>query len=155
MKKNTVLRILTIALAILALATTAADDVRIFTASLSGAAEIPGPGDPDGSGAATIMLNFVQGEVCWDIQVKGITLPASAAHIHQIDPATGFGGVVVTLSAPDAKGHASGCTSASLELIKAIIKNPEGYYVNVHNSDYPAGALRGDLSKVVTPPGKK
>jgi hypothetical protein len=55
--------------------------------------------------------------------------------------------VVVGLSAPDATGYASGCASVDPELIKAIRKAPAGYYVNVHTSDYPAGALRGQLSK--------
>jgi hypothetical protein len=32
-------------------------------------------------------------------------------------------------------------------LIKAIIQYPEEYYVNVHNMPYPAGALRGQLSR--------
>jgi hypothetical protein len=78
--------------------------------------------------------------------VENITLPATAAHIHV--GATGVAGpVVVALSAPDASGHASGCATADHDLIKAIRQNPESYYVNVHNTDYPAGAVRGQLTK--------
>jgi hypothetical protein len=146
MKKITVLHLLLILVTVLALTSIAADGGRTFTTTLTGAAEVPGPGDPDGIGTATITLNYGQGQVCWDIHVEDILLPAAAAHIHVIGP-LGFGPVVVGLSAPDATGHASGCTTASRELIKAIMQNPEGYYVNVHNSEYPGGAVRGDLSK--------
>ena len=121
---------------------------RSFTTTLTGAAEAPGPGDPDGSGTATITLNHGQGEVCWEINVSGITLPATAAHIH-VAPAGEPGPVVVPLSAPDASGSSSGCLGGvSQDLIKAIIQNPEAYYVNVHTLPlYGAGALRGQLSK--------
>jgi hypothetical protein len=44
-------------------------------------------------------------------------------------------------------GSSSACASADRDLVKAIIQHPELYYVNVHNSEYPAGALRGQLSK--------
>jgi hypothetical protein len=37
--------------------------------------------------------------------------------------------------------------SAPRELILEIIQNPEAFYVNVHNADFPAGAVRGQLSK--------
>jgi hypothetical protein len=30
---------------------------------------------------------------------------------------------------------------------KEILKNPADYYVNVHNAEFPLGALRGQLSK--------
>ena len=151
MKKKTVLYMALIVLAVLALASIAADGGRKFTTTLTGEAEVnaqgvPNQGDLDGTGTATITLNYGQGTVCWEIQVEGITLPASAAHIHEA-PVGVAGPVDVGLSAPDANGFASGCTSVAREEIKEIIQHPEEYYVNVHNSDYPAGALRGQLSK--------
>ncbi len=119
---------------------------RPLTATLTGAAEAPGPGDPDGSGWAIITLNVGQSEVCWEINVSGITLPATAAHIH-VAPVGMPGPVVVPLSAPDASGFASGCRNVAQDLVKAILRNPAAYYVNVHNTDYPGGAVRGQLSK--------
>ncbi len=120
---------------------------RPLGAMLNGPNEVPVSGDPDGSGWAHVTLNQGQNEVCWHIQVEDITLPARAAHIHS--GAAGVpGGVVVGLSAPDADGVAMGCTSADSDLIKGIRKNPGSYYVNVHNADYPGGALRGQLFKL-------
>ena len=151
MKKTTLLHLLLILVTVLALASIAADGGRKFTTTLTGEGEVNAQGefnqgDLDGIGTATITLNYGQGTVCWEIHVEGITLPAGAAHIHEA-PVTAPGPVVVPLSAPDADGFASGCTSVDREEIKEIIQEPELYYVNVHNVDYPAGALRGQLSK--------
>jgi hypothetical protein len=54
--------------------------------------------------------------------------------------------VVVPLS-PPTNGSSSGCASVDPDLIKEIRQNPKAFYVNVHNADYPAGALRGQLGK--------
>ena len=145
MKKITLLPVIMIVLVVLALTSIAADGGRNFTTTLTGAAEVPGPVDPDGSGAVTITLNHGQGEVCFDLTVSGIA-PATAAHIH-VGPVGVAGPVVVGLTAPTG-GSSSGCISGvNQDLIKAIIQHPEEYYVNVHNADYPSGALRGQLSK--------
>jgi hypothetical protein len=122
-------------------------DVRTFTTELTGAAEVPGPGDPDGSGTATISVDPSQGEVCFELTVSNIELPAAAAHIH-VAPVDEAGPVVVPLDpAPDASGSSSGCVSdVDRALIQNIIQNPEQYYVNVHNAEFPDGAVRGQLS---------
>jgi hypothetical protein len=120
---------------------------RSFQTSLSGAAEVPGPGDPDGSGSARITLNQGRGTVCWQIEVANITLPTTAAHIHSAVAGVA-GPIVVPLGPPDANGQSSGCaTGVDRALIKAIRKHPSEYYVNVHTSDFPAGAVRGQLAK--------
>jgi hypothetical protein len=117
---------------------------RSFFVWMTGAEEAPGPGDPDGSGTALITLNQGQGQVCWELTVTGIA-PATAAHIH-IAPAGSPGPVVIPLS-PPTSGFSSGCASVDPELIKAIRQSPAAYYVNVHNEDYRAGAIRAQLSK--------
>lgn len=129
----------------LVLATSALAGGRPLNATMSGANEAPGPGDPDGTGTARITLNQGRGTVCWSIHVENVTLPAIAAHIH-VAPAGDPGPVVVTLGAPDANGDSAGCaTDVDPALIKAIRKNPSHYYVNVHTTDFPGGAVRGQL----------
>jgi hypothetical protein len=115
-----------------------------LTTTLTGAAEVPGPGDPDGTGTAQLRLRKGQGEICFKLVVSNITLPASAAHIHK-GAADVAGPVVVTLTTPDADGSVEGCVSVPRALVKDIQKNSSEYYVNVHTSDYPAGAVRGQL----------
>ena len=111
--------------------------------SLNGAEEILG-GDSDGSGSALITLNVGRTRVCWELSVSGIA-PATAAHIHSA-PAGVNGAIVVPLS-PPTTGSSSGCRDGvNRALIQAVIDFPENYYVNVHNADFPGGALRGQLS---------
>jgi hypothetical protein len=115
-----------------------------LSANLTGAAEAPGPGDADGTGTAMLRLRVGQGQICHSLSVSNITLPAAAAHIHA-GVAGVAGPVVVTLLTPDADGSVSGCVAVDRALVKQIHKNPAGYYVNVHTSDFPAGAVRGQL----------
>jgi hypothetical protein len=120
-------------------------------ATLAGANEVPGPGDPDGTGNASIRLMSGLGVICFTLNVDKIVLPASAAHIH-VGAAGVAGNVVVPLKAPTATapnattGSATGCTNVARTLVSQILANPAGYYVNVHTTDYPNGAVRGQLS---------
>ncbi len=117
---------------------------RPLTTTLTGAAEVPGPGDPDGTGTATLTLNPGKGEVCYELTVDKIAA-ANAAHIHSgaVDKA---GPPVVNLTAP-ANGSSKSCATLEREKILDIIKNPANYYVNVHNAEFPDGAVRGQLGK--------
>ncbi len=92
-----------------------------FTASLTSAAAIPGPGDPDGSGTAAICLNVDVGERCWEVQVSILHLsgPPQGVHLH-VGAATDPGPVVVGLSLPGATGHSIGCRTADRALLQAI-----------------------------------
>ncbi len=110
-----------------------------------GAEEVPHLGDPDGMGMATVTLDTDSGQASFTINVSNITLPAAAAHIHE--GARGVaGGVVVPLMAPDANGTVTGSVAVDAALMQRIMDNPVGFYVNVHTTDFPAGAVRGQLA---------
>jgi hypothetical protein len=122
-----------------------------LTTQLRGSNEVPGPGDTDGTGVVDVNVASRSGAVCFAIAVEGITLPATAAHIHHA--AAGVAGdVVVTLDPPTgfgsgATGVSAGClTKLSTSLLRDIEEHPDQYYVNVHNADFPNGAIRGQLA---------
>ena len=122
----------------------AAQEMGKAMAKLTGAAEVPGPGDPKGTGTVQVTLNPNSGEVCYELSVENVQ-EATAAHIHEGAPDK-EGPVKVSLDAPKA-GTAKGCKSADAALVKTIMQDPAGYYVNVHSAAFPKGAVRGQLSK--------
>jgi hypothetical protein len=111
------------------------------SANLSGAQEVL-PADPDGTGRVGLFLNGRTGSVCFGLQVANIA-PATAAHVH-FAPAGSNGPVVIPLPAPTS-GSSAGCVNADPTLVQNIINHPTDYYVNVHNAEYPGGAIRGQL----------
>jgi len=122
---------------------------RPLTATLTGEAEVnaagvPNQGDLDGSGTATITVNPGRNVVCWDLAVTGIATP-TRAHIHQA-PAGANGAIVVMFFEVGEEPVLQGCTTPTGTTAMEILRNPTGFYVNVHNADFPAGALRGQLS---------
>jgi CHRD domain-containing protein len=128
----------------LAMARTAAVGGRPFTVQMTGAAERPGPGDADGSGTAKLTLNHGQGRVCYEITVSNIAEP-TMAHIHKAG-VNSPGPIVVPLFVTTGTTM-KGCVAADRDLIKDIIQRPGDYYTNVHNAEFPPGAIRGQMAK--------
>ena len=100
-------------------------------------------GDPNGRGEAYV-FSTGDGIVCYVLEVDKIG-PATAAHIHEA-PAGENGPVVVALS-PPTDGESAGCIDTGDPDLAADItlREPSEYYVNVHNDEYPAGAVRAQL----------
>jgi hypothetical protein len=124
----------------------AQDGATTLTATLTGEAEVPGPGDPDGAGTARVTLE--QARVCFDMTWDNIG-GANQAHIHKGGPGVA-GPIVVPLfevadPLPPGQNGQEGCVDAEAAVIDAIRQNPAGYYVNVHTPELPKGAIRGQL----------
>ncbi len=123
----------------------AAAHFTTLSTTLSGAEEVPGPGDPNGKGSITLDVDL-SGTICYTAKVQGIA-GVAAAHIHEA-PAGTAGLVVVDLRPDLAERMGSKltyCVTTTPEQARDIIANPANYYVNVHNATYPAGAIRGQL----------
>ena len=125
--------------------------VTRLAATLSGANEIPGPGDPDGRGKAVVRLSGTT--ACYLLEWSGIGAP-TAAHIHQ--GGAGVAGPVVVLffqpgtnaaSLPGTLSSVAGCVDVDPALAGRIAASPRDWYVNIHTADFAAGAIRGQLHR--------
>ena len=119
------------------------DTGKRFSVALEGE-QVTFGGDLDGTGTASIRINAGRGQVCYTIRVRNIET-ATLAHIHE-GPDGQNGPVVVDFN-PPASGSSSGCVNVGRELAREIIQTPSDYYVVVHNDEFPAGALRGQMGR--------
>ena len=150
MTRRTPLTLLTLSLTAVAGATVAiaaaapatAGPTTVLRTALTGEAEVPGPGDPDGKGNGVVRVDRSSGQICVVITTHG-TEPLLAGHIHEKAEGSQLGGIAVTLTKVS-DTRFKGCT-VDQEVAAGLLSMPSDYYLNVHNADYPAGALRGDL----------
>ena len=138
----------------------------ILTTSLNGRNEVAAGaknsgivGDPNARGEAYVFgIDNDPATLCYVLTVNKLS-GATAAHIHEA-AAGSNGPVVVSLAAPG-DGNAADCltegepgkfaTDANgvpRTSVAEILAHPADYYVNVHNADYPGGAIRGQLSNL-------
>jgi hypothetical protein len=129
----------------------ASGKVTLLSASLRGAREVPGPGDPDGRGRAFVRLGG--GKACFLLEWSKISAPV-AAHIHE--GRAGVAGPVVVpffqpgtnaASLPGTLSAVAGCVDVDRGLAAKIASNPRGWYVNIHTAEFPNGAVRGQLHR--------
>ena len=130
------------ALLLVALVAPAVVAQELFRANLTGAAEVP-PCDADGTGTALVTITGTT--VSYTITVANIDLPPTGQHIHS--GAAGVNGpIVVNLPGTWVGNTLTGSTTTTTAQAAAIIANPSGFYVNVHTSACPGGAVRGQLA---------
>lgn len=142
-------------LALLAALAIPAADARApvqLSAKLKGTEEVPGPGDPNGKGEAFVNVNRKKRKVCFQLEFKRIGDP-TAGHIHKgVDGEAGP--VKVTLFEDPAglpsPGAVDGCVrDLKRRLVRKLAKRPQRFYVNLHNAEYPDGAIRGQLERAL------
>lgn len=118
----------------------AAAFAQSYSATLTGPAEVPGPGDTDGLGFAVVTVDGTH--IHYTVFAQNIGAP-TAAHIH-----AGAAGVAGDAVVPlNVNTLTNGTADITQELADQINANPSGFYVNVHNAEFPGGAIRGQLTR--------
>ena len=126
---------------------------RVLVANLDGRSEFGNAGEKDvgNSLARGIASVGIRGtHICVAIVTLDSGIPV-AAHIHEGVKGKN-GPVVIALKAPVPiepgsvfSASSASCQNADPALLGRIRKSPVSFYVNVHTTDFPAGALRGQL----------
>src|SRR5579863_3847260 len=120
-------------------AAAAPGDVMLM-ATLNGAAETP-PASGDGTGMFMGRLNVGAGQLCYTLTSQNLTA-LTMAHIHI--GATGVAGPPVVVLAPSVPSET--CIAVAPDVAAKIAANPGAYYVNIHNTAFPKGAVRGQIA---------
>lgn len=165
---RTLLAAATAGFLLLPLAASAGHTNTVLTAQLDGRQEIPSNGnnrrivgDANGEGEAYVFgIDGDPETLCYVLLVEKIQIDAGgvAAHIHA-GPRGENGPVIAALAGPG-DGNAADCLTegemgkfplhpeAGSGIVQDILNHPEDYYINVHNPDFPSGAVRGQLEYV-------
>jgi hypothetical protein len=115
--------------------------------SLSGAEQSETtPGDPNGTGSITVNTRPDISQVCFTITMSGIGLGAIAGHIHKAPRGkTNFVPAVDLFENVPGRSTISQCRFTDPVTLRELRTIPSAYYVQVHNLEYPEGAIRGQL----------
>jgi PKD repeat protein len=114
--------------------------------TLNGDREVGDPGDPDGEGFATVIFDDREAHFYFHAMN---TLEPSAAHVHRGN-ASENGSIAIDPSATFNQGVAVASVEVDDDLAREILASPHNFYFNIHNSEFPAGAVRGQLRATET-----
>jgi hypothetical protein len=146
--------IIAVSLAVLAMATPAASQSlrRTFVVQLTATGQVPLCVAADASDRGVALFRIVDVEAgIVEYTVIASDLPGTLAgapgiHIHGPAPAGQNAGIVQALDLTGAEvGVIAEGTFSNPELVAAALENPELFYVNVHTTACPGGAIRGQL----------
>ncbi|MEO6207924.1 MAG: CHRD domain-containing protein [Candidatus Limnocylindrales bacterium] len=132
---------------------------EVFTADLSGDAQVP-PISVDATGDATVTIADDESSVSWDVSYTGLTGDAAAGHIHY-GAADAAGPVMIPFATVSDTGSTGSFSSddyatgdglpADWAGVLTAIRDGEAY-VNIHTAANAPGEIRGQLAGSATPP---
>ena len=134
-------------------ATPATATTITFALSMTGAQEVPGPGDPNGTATGTMTFDDVTGGISWNLTYANIVAPG-AMHIHGPGGPAGTAATILvplSVSTTGGAGTLIGQQTGPASNVTSILANPTDFYVNIHNEEFPDGAVRGQLGVVPEP----
>jgi hypothetical protein len=113
-----------------------------------------------GGGSFTLRAAPGRATLCWTLTIQNLAPSAGAvttAHIHGPLPSTAIF-IGLTLSptqlanlnaslASTGRATVTGCETADRTKVRQLLRNLDGFYVNVHTTAFPNGALQGTLSR--------
>jgi hypothetical protein len=109
---------------------------------LTGDAEVPGPGDDDGAGTALLTITPGSTELCYELDVVNVD-DIVAAHVHE--GREGIAGPIAVTLDPPTSGSSEGCVETSTSIVEGLADGSREFYVNVHSTELPDGAVRGQV----------
>jgi hypothetical protein len=98
-------------------------------------AKLTGTGDVDGSGTAKIQLNAGQSQLCYELAVSNIGEPKSIAILSSAKVRIATFGI----------NSGSQCAVIERDKLMDLARNPTAYIISIQNSEYPNGAIQGQL----------
>lgn len=120
---------------------------RTYLIPLTGQAEVgemPGlEGDRDGSGRVRLTVDPAGRQICYDFALSGLATPPMA-HVHKGKALHNGPSVVTLFTGPG--GDLSDCVVRREDRLAEIVSNPSNFYVNLYTTEFPDGAVRGQLA---------
>lgn len=122
---------------------------RTVSFPLSGA-QVPEGGDPDGRANATLRLDPEMELVCLTANWYGLAGNVTGLHVHRA-PEGETGPHHIELlndeNLAGARNQVEFCVhpEGSAGALQEVVDDPDGFYLNVHSTAFPKGAIRGQL----------
>jgi hypothetical protein len=132
---------------------TARAAVTTYNVTMTGAKELPSPGDPDAIVTGTLALNNgtgsgTTGSATVNLTMSNLDFPLTLWHIHTGGP-TQSGAPFIDFGNPETfrsgnilSGTITNLSAANVTTVQA---NPNGFYFNIHNGPFGAGAVRDQV----------
>ena len=136
----------TVALIVAAPTTAGIDPHNLRTTTLKGTNVFPGPGDPDGSGSALLEVKPRARKVIFHVEFENL-VGAAGIFIHKGHKGRNGPVKVVLLNGTIDKPSPQQdlASDEKRRVLRDMLAHPRRYYLEIENTQFPSGAVRGQL----------